>query len=182
MTSFYSEEELSLLGLGQYGKDVRISRKASLYNPQKLRIGDHVRIDDFCILSGEITLGSYIHISAYTAVYGAQGVVMDDFSGLSPRVTLFSAMDDFSGDYLINPMVDSGFTNVQGGKIHIGKYVQIGAGSIVFPRIEIAEGSVVGALSLVNRSLPAWGIYGGIPARFLKERRKGLLTLAEQIK
>lgn len=182
MTSFYSVEELSALGVQQYGDDVRISRKASLYNPEKLRIGDHVRIDDFCILSGEITLGSYIHISAYAAIYGSMGVAMDDFSGLSPRATLFSAMDDFSGDYLINPMVDNRFTNVKGGKIRLGKYVQIGAGSIVFPCVEIAEGSVVGALSLVNKSLPSWGVYGGVPAHFLKERRKGLLTFVEQMK
>lgn len=182
MTSFYSVEELAALGLKQYGENVRISRKASLYHPEKLRIGDHVRIDDFCILSGEITLGSYIHISAYAAIYGSMGVTIDDFSGLSPRVTLFSAMDDFSGDYLINPMIESRFTNVKGGKVYLSKYVQVGAGSIVFPCVEIAEGSVVGAMSLVNRSLPAWGIYGGVPARYLKERRKGLLTFASQIK
>lgn len=182
MNSFYSVEELAALGLKQYGENVRISRKASLYNPEKLQIGNHVRIDDFCILSGEITLGSYIHISAYAALYGSMGVTMDDFSGLSPRVTLFSAMDDFSGDYLINPMVDTRFTNVKGGKVHVGKYVQIGAGSVIFPSVEIAEGSVVGAMSLVNCSLPSWGIYGGIPVRYLKERRQGLLTFVEQMK
>lgn len=180
MNSFYTSEELQALGIKQYGQEVLISRKASLYNPEKLTIGNHVRIDDFCILSGEITLGSYIHISAYTAIYGAKGIVMEDYSGLSPRVTLFSAMDDFSGNYLINPMVDSRFTHVSGGQIHIGKYVQIGAGSIIFPQINIAEGSVVGAMSLVNNSVPAWSIYIGIPARFLKERQKGLLDFAKE--
>ena len=176
MNSFYSPEELRELGIKRYGQHVLISRKASLYQPEKLSLGDQVRIDDFCILSGDITLGSYIHISAYTAIYGSLGVVMEDYSGLSPRVTLFSAMDDFGGDYLINPMVDKRYTLVSGGCIHIRRYVQVGAGSIVFPGTEIAEGSVVGAMSLVNRSLPGWGIYAGIPVRFLKERQKGLLT------
>lgn len=182
MNSFYTPEELQGLGLKRYGENVLISRKASLYHPEKLCIGNHVRIDDFCILSGEITLGDYIHISAYTALYGSMGIVMEDYSGLSPRVTLFSAMDDFSGNYLINPMVESRFTHVSGGRIQIGKYVQVGAGSIVFPRTEIAEGSVVGAMSLVTSSLPAWGIYAGIPARFLKERQKGLLSFVKEKK
>ena len=106
---------------------------------------------------------------------------MEDFSGLSPRVTLFSAMDDFSGDYLINPTVDSRFTHVTGGEIHVHRYVQIGAGSIVFPALSIGEGSVIGALSLVNRSVDEWGIYAGIPVRFLTERQQGLLNFVQAL-
>ena len=47
----YSAKELDALGLASYGKDVRISRKASLHNPSQIAIGAHVRIDDFCVLS-----------------------------------------------------------------------------------------------------------------------------------
>ena len=64
MTSFYSEEELKSLGLKHYGKNVLISRKCSIYSAESISIGNHVRIDDFCILSGEITIGDYCHISA----------------------------------------------------------------------------------------------------------------------
>lgn len=177
MNSFYSEEELSLLGLKALGNNVLISRKASFYSPEKMCIGSHVRIDDFCILSGEITLGNYVHISAYSAMYGAFGIVMDDYTGLSPRCTVFSATDDFSGDYLISPMVAPEKTNVTGGKVVIGKYTQLGAGCIIMPAVEIGEGVAVGAMSFVNRSLIEWGIYAGIPAVRIKDRKKGLLDL-----
>ena len=177
MNSFYSEKELLELGLKSFGKNVLISRKASLYSSEKISIGDNVRIDDFCILSGQITLGSFIHISAFSAIYGAYGVEMRDFSGLSPRCTVFSAMDDFSGEYLVNPMVEISKTKVVGGRVLLDKFVQVGSGSVIFPNLTIEEGVAIGAMSLVKNSLSSWGVYAGIPVRRIKERSKNLLTL-----
>ena len=175
MTSFYSEEELSTLGLKEYGKNVQISRYCRLYAPDKICLGNNVRIDDFCILSGNIELGNNIHISAYSALYGAMGIVFKDNSGCSARTTIYSAMDDFSGDYLIGPMHPKECTNIKGGKVLIGEYVQLGAHCLVFPNLTIGKGTVVGALSLVTKSLPEWSIFVGIPARKIKDRNKGLL-------
>lgn len=61
-------------------------------------IGNNVRIDDFYILSGKLTLCNNIHISSFCALYGSNGIIMNDFSGLSPRTTIFSASDDFTGE------------------------------------------------------------------------------------
>lgn len=177
MTSFYTESELLEIGFKSVGKEVKISRKASIYSPEKITIGDNVRIDDFCILSGNITLGSNIHISAYVALYGAMGVVMDDYSGISPKSVVYSAMDDFSGDYLVGPIHPEHTTNVTGGLVRICKYVQIGSNTIVFPKLTIGEGALIGACSLVNRNCEEWGVYYGIPAKRQKARSKGLLNL-----
>lgn len=175
MNSFYSEKELAELGLKSYGSNVLISKKCSIYSPEKISVGNDVRIDDFCILSGNIILGNYVHISAYCALYGAQGIEFKDYSGCSARTTIYSAMDDFSGDYLIGPMSPSETTNVTGGKVTIGQYVQLGAHCLVFPNVTINEGSVVGALSLVTKDIPKWSVYAGIPAKKLRDRNKGLL-------
>lgn len=177
MNSFYSEEELAQLGLKSYGKNVKISRFARIYGAKNISIGDNVRIDDFCILSGHITLGSNIHISAYVALYGSKGIVLEDYTGISPQTTVYSAMDDFSGDYLIGPIHDESKTNVTGGPVIIKKYSQIGTKCCVFPNLTIGEGVAVGACSLVTKSLEEWGIYVGIPAKFLKQRSKQLLNL-----
>ena len=97
MTSFYSEEELAQLGLKSYGSNVLISRFASIYSPQTIEIGSNVRIDDFCILSGKIYIGDWCRVSAYCALYGSMGIVMEGFCGISPRSTILSATDDYSG-------------------------------------------------------------------------------------
>lgn len=179
MNSFYTKEELGTLGLKSYGDNVLISRKVSIYSPQKISIGNNVRIDDYCLLSGEITFGNNIHISAYSALYGAMGIEFKNNSGCSARTTIYSAMDDFSGDYLIGPMQPENKTHVTGGKVTIGEYVQLGAHCLVFPNLTIGSGSVVGALSLVTKDIPEWGIYVGIPAKFLRERSKTLINLSK---
>lgn len=173
--AFLSKEELIKLGLKSFGDNVLISDKASIYSPELISIGSHVRIDDFCILSGDITLGNYIHIGAYCGLYGKYGIVMEDYTGLSPRCTVFSASDDFSGNYLISPMVPHEFTNVTGGEVFIRKYSQIGSGCVILPQLVIEEGVAVGAISLINKSLSSWNIYAGIPVEKIKERSKELL-------
>lgn len=180
MSSFYSNTELAELGLKSYGFNVLISKKCSLYSPEKMSMGDNVRIDDFCILSGNIKLGNNVHISAYSALYGAEGIEFMDHSGCSARTTIYSAMDDFSGDYLIGPMNPEGTTNVTGGKVTIGRFAQIGAHCLVFPNVTIHEGSVVGALSLVTKDIPEWSIEVGVPACKLRDRKKGLLNLVNR--
>lgn len=176
-TSFYTEHELSQLGLRSYGENVRISRYAQIYSPERISIGNNVRIDDFCILSGNITLGSHIHIAAYCALYGAEfGILMEDYTGLSARATIYAAIDDFSGDYLVGPVHDINCINVIGGNVKICNYAQIGVGSIIFPSVTICEGAILGAMSMTKKTLDAWCIYAGIPARRIKNRSKNLLN------
>lgn len=181
MNSFYSEEELKQLGLKSFGKKVLISRKCSIYSPERISIGNNVRIDDFTILSGNINIGSNIHISAFCALYGANGIVLEDYTGMSPKSIIFSAMDDFSGDYLIGPIHDNQYTNVTGGPVILKKYSQLGANTIVFPNLEIGEGAVTGACSLVIKSLSPWTINIGIPINKVKQRKKSLLDFIKVI-
>lgn len=177
MNSFYSKNELDKIGFSKLGDNVLISRFARFYSPEKMQIGNNVRIDDFCILSGDIILHDFIHISAFCALYGKFGIEIEDYSGLSPRCTVFSATDDFSGNFLVGPMVNSGLTNVKGGKVMINKYCQIGAGSVVLPDITVREGVAVGAMSLVNKTLDEWSVFAGIPCKFVKKRAKKMLEL-----
>jgi len=178
-TSFYTIQELKELGLLDFGKDVLISRKCSIYSPDKISIGNNVRIDDFCLLSGSINLKNNIHISAFCALYGSGGIVMEDYTGLSPRCTLLSATDDFSGEYFIGPLLESELTNITRGCIRLNSYSQLGANTVVMPNVTIGQGSVTGAMTFVNKSLGEWGIYAGIPARKIKERSRNLLKLVK---
>lgn len=180
--AFLNPKAIEQLGLKSCGTNVLISDKASIYSPEQISIGSNVRIDDFCILSGQITLGDYIHIAAYSALYGKFGIEMESFTGLSPRCTIFSASDDFSGHYLISPMVPEQFTEVTGGLILIKRLSQIGAGTIIMPNITINEGVAVGAMSFVNIDLQEWGIYAGVPARKINERDRTCAELAKKFR
>ena len=182
ITSFLSQEEIAELDFKSCGKDVKISRFARFYTPEKISIGDNVRIDDFCILSGKVTLGNNIHISAYVALYGAMGIEFEDYTGISAHSVVYSAMDDFNGDYLVGSVHPEELTNVTGGKVLVKKYSQIGVNCVVFPNLTIGEGVAIGACTLVSKSLDEWGIYVGVPAMRMKERNRGMIKLVNKNK
>ena len=179
--SFLTKNQLDNLGFKSLGRNVLISDKASIYSPELISIGSDVRIDDFCILSGEIILHNYIHISAYSALYGKFGIELCDYTGLSPRTTIYSASDDFSGEYMISPMVPKELTNVKGGKVVLEKFSQVGSGSVIMPDLKIAEGSIIGAMSFLKLSTEPWSIYHGCPAKFFKERNKNIIELSKKV-
>lgn len=183
MNSYYSSEELKEIGLKTVGENVLISRKTSIYGASNISIGDNVRIDDFSILSGNITLGNNIHIAAYCALFGGTaGIVMEDFSGMSSRTVIYAESDDYSGAFLTNPMIPDEYRNVVGGKVTLEKHVIIGTGTSIMPGVTIRCGTAVGSMSLVNKSLDEWGIYTGIPCKKMKDRDKNLLELEKKLK
>lgn len=180
-TSFYSKEEIMDLGFKSCGENVQISRKASIYGAGNIVIGNHVRVDDFCVLSGNIVLGNHIHIAVYSALFGGKaGIEMQDFSGLSSKCVLYAESDDYSGKTLTNPTVPEEYLGLIEGRVVLGKHVVIGSGTTILPGVEIGEGSAVGSMSLVNKTLDAWGIYAGIPCRYKKERSQKLLEMEKE--
>ena len=62
--AYLTENQLQQLGFKSLGKNVKVSDKASIYNYDQIEIGDNSRIDDFCILSGNIKIGKYCHAYA----------------------------------------------------------------------------------------------------------------------
>lgn len=180
--SFYTVEELNLIGFKRIGNNVLISRNAKFYNPQKMIIGNNVRIDDFCILSGSVELGNYIHIAAFCALFGGEfGIKMCDFSGLSSRVSIYAMTDDYLTDCLTNPTVPMEYRNVIGAKVVIEKHVIVGASSIILPGVTLKEGSSFGTLSLINKDSIEWSVNVGIPSKYLKDRQRGALMLEKKL-
>lgn len=176
--SYLNERELSKFGFKYTGKNVKISDKASIYQPELMEIGDNSRIDDFCVLSGKISIGENVHIAPFCLVAGGEkGIVFEDFSGLAYQVQVFTQSDDYSGASLTNPTVPDKYKNEVKKSITIGRHVIVGAGSVVMPGADLAEGTSVGALSLIRKPTEPWSIYIGNPAKKVKDRSKDLLVL-----
>lgn len=181
--SYLDTEAIKKLRLKYVGKGIKISKKASLYNPKNISIGDWTRIDDFVVISagkGGIEIGRNVHIAVYASLIGQGRIVIDDFANISSRVAIYSNNDDYSGEFMSNPTVDKKFTNVTYGDVYIGKHVIIGFGSGVLPNVKIKKGAVIGALSLVKEDCKSFYVYGGVPARVLKRRSKRLLKLEKE--
>lgn len=179
----YSEAELSGI-FKSIGRNVRISASCVIIGAENIEIGNNVRIDEFCTLKavgGYIRLGSFIHLGGGCALYGRHGIVMEDFSGLSAGARIFSGSDDYSGEHLTNPTVPDRFLKVSTGEIRLCRHVIVGAGSVILPGVHIGEGSAVGSLALVCKSLEPWGIYAGNPAKRIKKRSQRLLEMEREL-
>lgn len=179
--AYLEESQLRQLGFKALGVNVKISDKASIYNPETIEIGDNSRVDDFCVLSGKIIIGSYNHITPMCLVAGGiEGIILSDFCTLAYGVKIFSQTDDYSGSTLTNSLIPKKFKKEVFKRVTIGKHVILGAGSTVLPGVNIAEGCSIGAMSLVLKSTDPWGIYFGVPARRMKERKKEMLELERE--
>lgn len=175
---YYTDDELVKIGFKHIGRNVKISNKTSIYNPEKIEIGNNSRIDDFCILYGQIKIGRNVHIAPYCNIAaGEAGIVMEDFSGLAYGVNVFTQSDDYSGKTMTNPTVPTKYKEETKKKIYIGRHVIVGAGSYIFPGVRLEEGVSVGSMSLITKSTEPWKIYFGIPAKAIKNRKRDLLEL-----
>lgn len=175
---FMQREQLEALGLKHLGRNVKISDKASICNPESLEIGDYSRIDDFCVISGDIFIGRNVHIAVFCNVAGGeQGVRIEDFAGLAYGCHIFSQSDDYSGKTLTNPTVPDKYKFETKKSITIGRHSIVGTSSLVLPGVTLAEGTAIGACSVVRKSTEEWSIYIGNPAKRIKSRHKDLLDL-----
>jgi acetyltransferase-like isoleucine patch superfamily enzyme len=179
--AFIVREELEGLGFKSLGTNVLVSDKASIYNHSEIEIGDNSRIDDFCVISGKVTMGRNVHIAIFCNVAGGEkGIVLEDFSGLAYGCQVFSQSDDYSGRALTNPTVPDEFKKETKAAIRICRHSIVGTSSMILPGVTLAEGTSVGAMTMVTKSTEPWSIYFGIPAKKIKDRRRDLLELEKQ--
>ena len=179
--AFLSEEQLISVGFKRLGRNVKVSEKASIYNAELIEIGDFSRIDDFCVLSGKISIGRNVHIAVFCNIAGgSEGIVFEDFSGLAYGCHVMSQTDDYTGRTLTNPTVPAKFKKETKRPVHIGRHCIVGTNSIIFPGVTLHEGTSVGAMSMVTKSTEPWSVYFGAPAKRLKSRKQDLLELERQ--
>ncbi|MEG4407517.1 acyltransferase [Microcoleus sp. MON2_D5] len=173
------------LELAQVGQDVIIWPNAKIISPEVIAIGDSVIIDDFVfIMGGKSTrIGSFIHIASFTSITGGGELVMEDFTGLSGGVRVYTGNEDYSGGCLTNPSVPEPYRLPTRSFVHIKKHAIVGANTVILPGVVIGEGAAIGANSLVTKDCEPWKIYFGSPAKAIKTRPQDkILELEAQLR
>jgi acetyltransferase-like isoleucine patch superfamily enzyme len=183
------------LMLGKVGKNVVFGANVVLRHPHKIFIGDDVVVDDNCLLDakggansgifigshvflgrnsilsckdGDILLEDGVNIGFNCEVYSASRVVLKEH-------TLVAAYCYFvgGGNYDLERM-DISFAEQDGldsrGGITVERDCWFGAHATILDGVTIGMGAVVAAGAVVNRSLPAHVVAGGVPARVIRRR------------
>jgi len=97
-------------------------------------------------------LGMHVEIGSFTMIDARHGVKIEDDVkiGFGCVILSHSSIDNKSGQVILR------------------RRCKVGANSVIMPGVEVGENAVVGANSLVNRSIPASEIWLGSPAKFYK--------------
>src|SRR5690554_1514594 len=67
----------------------------------KFKCGRNVRIDCFCVISGDVEIGDNVHIGVQACLFGSSGKIrIGSHAGVGVGSTIFTATDDLVGPYL----------------------------------------------------------------------------------
>ena len=145
-------------------RDVTLSR----YRGGWIKIGEKCEFYKGSVLltyGGHILIGNECSFNQYVVIYGHGGLRIGNKVRIANHVTIVPANHRFD-DLSVSIME-------QGEKrkgIIIEDDVWIGSGARILDGVIIRKGSVIAAGSVVNRSTTPYSVWGGIPARFLKQR------------
>lgn len=156
----------------KHGKDFYSDEDVYIKHIDKCSFGNHVAIDKGFYTTTKLKIGDYVHIAAYTTVIGSGDTIleMEHFSGIAAGGKIVCGSDDFSTGALMNPQVPRKYKDLILEYVKFEKFSCIGVNCTVMPGVTLAEGSVVGANSLLTKDTEPWTIYVGSPARAIKSR------------
>jgi len=192
--SVYHESNVSVPDLpdATYGQDVRLMTGFRiLHQISKLRFGNKVEFYPNCIVygTGRFTLGDNVmfypnqfislgpetgfidvghtsHFAPGCSLYGHGGLTVGPHCNIAANVVLATVQHD-----PVNRGVPMSQTQ-ESGPIVLEEDIWIGANAVVTSNVKIAKGCIIGAGAVVTRDTEPNGVYLGVPAKRVGDRRQ----------
>jgi len=176
------------------GKGVVFGKHMTIRHPGKIEIGNGVIFDDNTVLDAKgkdnrgIVVGNNVLIGRNTIISCKGGdIEVGDFSNIGPNNTLISESFMKIGKYVFTAghsyLIAGGNhsfekkdipiwfqPSISKGGIIIEDDIWIGASTTILDGVKIGNGSIIGAASLVLKSIPSFSVAAGSPARVIKKR------------
>ena len=126
--------------------------------------GSQLNMRTYFIGPGTFSIGEHSHVNPGCLIDYRGGVEIGSCVSISHRVMLITGGHDVQSKE---------FCEIR-KPIKVCDYVWIGAGATILQGVEIGEGAVVAAGAVVVDDVPPYTVVGGVPARKIDERAKGL--------
>jgi galactoside O-acetyltransferase len=160
--------------LKSIGDDVFISDDCLIKRPHLCEIGSHKAIDNGVTISTQLVMGDYIHISPFVVVIGGEKskLILEDFTFIASGTKVVCGSEDYTGGGLIGPTIPEEYRKINYNMVKFERFAGCGVNCSIMPGVTLAEGSILGANSLLTKDTEPWTIYVGSPAKPIKMREK----------
>lgn len=160
-----------------YKAYISTTTKIRYDNINDIHIGKGVRINDFttifCISenknnpNSKLYIGDKTYIGEYQNIRASGGIIkIGNNCNISQHISIIASNHNTAKDININ---QQGWDKKKTGVL-IEDDVWIGANSVILPGVTIGKGAVIGAGSVVTKSIPEYAIAVGNPAKIIKYR------------
>lgn len=150
------------------GADCFIAPDAGIFAEPKrgIVIGDRCTIATQTFLHGPITLHDDVSVNVGVCMDGGSaGIVVGRGTRIGAQCKVYAFEHGMRADAFIHEQATRSYG------IHIGEDVWLGAGSGITDGVTIGEGAIVGMGAIVTKSVPAYAVVAGVPARQIGDRR-----------
>lgn len=133
---------------------IKIGKSVSIYSGFEVRKASKIRI------------GNGTSVGFNTVLDGRNGLIIGENVNISSDAMIWTMQHDYNSQDF----------HASGGPVKIGDYAWISTRVIILPNVEIGEGAVIAAGSVVTKNVQAYSIVGGIPAKQIGTRDKNEFT------
>jgi acetyltransferase-like isoleucine patch superfamily enzyme len=142
---------------GEWRADTRISDTVFFYHQEKINIGKNVFVWHYTIIDGTggVDIGEGAQIGAWVGIFTHSSHVSIRIYGSHYQ----EVPESEKKGYLVK-------------SVTIGKYVFVGAGSIIFPGVNVGDGALISAGSFVTKDVKPFEIVSGNPADVVGDTRR----------
>ena len=160
-----------LNGCKGLGKEIVVDSNVKILRfPQNISLRDKVILKEgvrICPTNqlATISIGKRSTIGYHTMIFATKNITIGADCLIAPFCYIIDSNHQIKKDKLINSQP------IEAKSIIIGNDVWLGANVTVLPNVKIGNGAVIAAGSVVNRNIPPYTVFGGVPAIKLNDRK-----------
>jgi acetyltransferase-like isoleucine patch superfamily enzyme len=151
-----------------FGHGIRIASAVGFKHLETFEIGDGVFIGAQAYIQGRFDgttkIGNHVWIGPQ-AYFDARHLILEDHVGWGPGAKVLGSVH--TGLPIDRPIIE---TDLEIRPVHVEAWADIGTGAILLPGVTVGKGSIVGAGAVVTRDVPAFAVFAGVPAKFVRWR------------